>query len=49
MKVSAQLEDNAAWIWLFAGYTYTATTSNVQGFVPMASGSLQYLRTTSVG
>ncbi|MGP4100909.1 ABC transporter substrate-binding protein [Nonomuraea sp. KM90] len=48
-QVSAQLEDNAAWIWLFAGYTYTATTSNVQGFVPMASGSLQYLRTTSVG
>ncbi|MEU8360611.1 ABC transporter substrate-binding protein [Nonomuraea sp. NPDC048882] len=48
-KVGAELEDNAAWIWLFAGYTYTATTSGVQGFVPMASGSLQYLRTTSVG
>lgn len=48
-QVAAELEDNAAWIWLFAGYTYTATTSNVQGFVPMASGSLQYLRTTSVG
>lgn len=48
-KVAAELEDNAAWIWLFAGYTYTATTQNVQGFVPMASGSLQYLRTTSVG
>ncbi|MEO3888845.1 ABC transporter substrate-binding protein [Nonomuraea sp. B5E05] len=47
-QVAAHLEDNAAWIWLFAGYTYTATTSNVQGFVPMASGSLQYLRTTSV-
>lgn len=48
-KAGAELEDNAAWIWLFAGYTYTATTANVQGFVPMASGSLQYLRTTSVG
>ncbi|NBE93496.1 ABC transporter substrate-binding protein [Nonomuraea sp. KC401] len=47
-QVAAHLEDNAAWIWLFAGYTYTATTANVQGFVPMASGSLQYLRTTSV-
>ncbi|GAA3563557.1 ABC transporter substrate-binding protein [Nonomuraea rosea] len=47
-QVGAQLEDNAAWIWLFSGYTYTATTQNVQGFVPMASGSLQYLRTTSV-
>ncbi|MFG1970190.1 ABC transporter substrate-binding protein [Nonomuraea fuscirosea] len=48
-KVGAELENNAAWIWLFAGYTYTATTSGVQGFVPMASGSLQYLRTASVG
>ncbi|MFG1710540.1 ABC transporter substrate-binding protein [Nonomuraea sp. M3C6] len=48
-KVSAQLEDNAVWIWLFSGYTYTATTAGVQGFVPMANGSLQYLRTTSVG
>ncbi|MBF8185195.1 ABC transporter substrate-binding protein [Nonomuraea sp. K274] len=48
-QVAAELEDNAAWIWLFAGYTYTATTANVRGFVPMASGSLQYLRTTSVG
>ncbi|MGW0810685.1 ABC transporter substrate-binding protein [Nonomuraea sp. NPDC002799] len=48
-KVSDELENNAAWIWLFAGFTYTATTSDVRGFTPMASGSLQYLRTTSVG
>ncbi|MFI7129821.1 ABC transporter substrate-binding protein [Nonomuraea sp. NPDC050153] len=48
-QVSVKLEENAPWIWLFAGYTYTATTSGVQGFVPMASGSLQYLRTASVG
>jgi peptide/nickel transport system substrate-binding protein len=48
-RVSAELEDNAAWIWLFTSYTYTGTTSNVSGFTPMASGSLQYLRTTSVG
>ncbi|NUP02736.1 MAG: ABC transporter substrate-binding protein [Nonomuraea sp.] len=48
-KVSAELEDNAAWIWLFTSYTYTGTTSSVSGFVPMVSGSLQYLRTTSVG
>ncbi|SEG90466.1 peptide/nickel transport system substrate-binding protein [Nonomuraea solani] len=48
-KVAAQLEDNAAWIWLFSGFTYTATAQNVRGFVPMASGSLQYLRTTSAG
>ncbi|PZG15709.1 ABC transporter substrate-binding protein [Nonomuraea aridisoli] len=48
-QVAAELENNAPWIWLFSGYTYTATAANVQGFVPMASGSLQYLRTTSVG
>lgn len=47
-KVSNELEDNAAWIWLFTGYSYTATSSEVSGFVPMANGSLQYLRTTAL-
>jgi peptide/nickel transport system substrate-binding protein len=47
-KVSNVLEDNAAWIWLFTSYTYTATASNVEGFVPMSNGSLQYLHTTSI-
>ena len=47
-KMSDALEDNAAWIWMFTSYTYTATTPSVQGFVPMANGSLQYLRTTTV-
>lgn len=47
-KVSKELEQKAAWIWLFTSYTYTATASNVQGFTPMANGSLQYLRTTTV-
>ena len=43
-QISDELEDNAVWIWLFTSYTYTATTPNVSGFVPMANGSLQYLR-----
>jgi peptide/nickel transport system substrate-binding protein len=47
-QVSAELENNAAWIWLFTGYTYTATAAQVKGFVPMVNGSLQYLRTTTV-
>jgi len=47
-QVSENLEDNAAWIWLFTSYTYTATASSVDGFVPMVNGSLQYLRTTSI-
>src|SRR5690606_24501191 len=44
-QISAELENNAAWIWLFTSYTYTATTSDVSGFVPMTNGSLQSLRT----
>ncbi|NNG21000.1 ABC transporter substrate-binding protein [Naumannella sp. ID2617S] len=47
-QVGKELEDNAAWIWLFTGYTYTATTDKVGGFKPMATGGLQYLRTTTV-
>ena len=48
-KVSAQLTDNAAWVWLFSSYNYTATTTKVAGFTPMANGSLQFLRQTTVG
>lgn len=47
-KISDNLEANAPWIWMFTSYTYTATTSKVQGFTPMANASLQYLRETSV-
>ncbi|MDN5725414.1 MAG: ABC transporter substrate-binding protein [Propionibacteriales bacterium] len=48
-QVSKELEDNAAWVWTFTGYTYTATTQQVSGFQPMVNGSLQSLRTTTVG
>ena len=43
-QVSAELEDQAAWVWLFTGYSYTATADGVTGFTPMANGSLQNLR-----
>jgi peptide/nickel transport system substrate-binding protein len=33
---------------MFTSYTYTTTANTVQGFIPMANGSLQYLRTTTV-
>jgi peptide/nickel transport system substrate-binding protein len=46
--ISAELEDEAVWVWLFTGYTYTATAPGVSGFVPLANGSLQYLRETTV-
>jgi peptide/nickel transport system substrate-binding protein len=48
-QVSAELENNAAWVWLFTSYTYTATTPDVSGFTPMANGSLKHLREISVG
>ncbi len=42
--VSRHLEDNAVWVWLFTSFTFTATTSDVGGFTPMANGSMQSLR-----
>lgn len=47
-QVSDELENNAAWIWLFTSYSYTATATGVEGYTPMANGSLQSLRTTSL-
>lgn len=47
-KISENLEANAAWIWLFTGYTYTAASSKVSGYIPMANASVQYLRSTSL-
>ncbi len=46
--ISRYLEDNAVWVWLFTSYTYTATTPDVSGFIPMANNSFQYLRQTSL-
>lgn len=46
--VSAELEDNAVWVWMFSGYTYTATSDSITGFTPMTTGSWQYLRTTGL-
>lgn len=48
-QVSAELENNAAWVWLFTSFTYTVTGSGVGGFTPMANGSLKYLRETTTG
>ncbi len=46
--ISRELEDNAVWIWMFSGNKYSAMTEDVEGFVPMPSTSLQYLRTTTL-
>lgn len=47
-KVSQHLEDNAAWVWLFTGNSYTVASSSVAGYTPMSNGSLQSLRTTTI-
>jgi len=47
-QVSKQLEDNAAWVWLFTGNSYTVASTKVAGFTPMANSSLQSLRTTTI-
>lgn len=47
-KVSQHLEDNAAWVWLFAGNSYTVASTKVAGFTPMSNGSFQSLRTTTI-
>lgn len=43
-QISRELEDNAAWVWLFTAYNYTATAPGVDGFVPVSSGSLKNIR-----
>ncbi|QEW01941.1 ABC transporter substrate-binding protein [Microbacterium lushaniae] len=47
-QVAAELEDNAAWVWLFTSFNYTATAEGVSGFVPLSNGSLQNLRDVTV-
>jgi peptide/nickel transport system substrate-binding protein len=47
-QISNLLEQNAVWVWLFSSYDYTAMTKGVHGFTPMANGSLQFLRQTSL-
>lgn len=43
-EIAAELEDQAAWVWLFTSFNYTATAAGVDGFTPMANGSMQFLR-----
>ncbi|MDN5900978.1 MAG: ABC transporter substrate-binding protein, partial [Brachybacterium sp.] len=43
-EISRELEDNAAWVWLFTAYTYTAMTEGVDGFEPAPNGSIKNIR-----
>jgi peptide/nickel transport system substrate-binding protein len=48
-QISEQLEQNAPWVWMFTGYNYNVETTKVHGFTPMSTGSLIFLRETSLG
>ncbi|WP_425825573.1 ABC transporter substrate-binding protein [Streptomyces fractus] len=47
-KISRNLEDNAAWIWLYSGRSYIATNTRVHGFRPVIDASLQSLWETKL-
>lgn len=47
-KVSQELEDNAAWIWLYTGRSYIATSARVQGFQAVTDASLLSLWKTKL-
>ncbi|OIQ72861.1 putative D,D-dipeptide-binding periplasmic protein DdpA precursor [mine drainage metagenome] len=47
-QVSAELENNAVWIWMFTAYDYSVATKKLKGYAPMANGSLQNLRVASL-
>ncbi|MDH6230895.1 peptide/nickel transport system substrate-binding protein [Mesorhizobium soli] len=38
-----QIAEKSPWVWLYTSYGYTAQQKNVQGFVPMPTGSLYSL------
>jgi peptide/nickel transport system substrate-binding protein len=46
--IASELEDQAAWVWLFTSFNYTAIAEGVDGFIPMANGSMQFLRDVTV-
>jgi peptide/nickel transport system substrate-binding protein len=48
-RVYKQLENDAAWIWLFDADQYTALTSRVHGYRAVPTGSLESLATTTLG
>jgi peptide/nickel transport system substrate-binding protein len=46
--IASELEDQAPWVWLFTSFNYTAIAEGVDGFIPMANGSMQFLRDVTV-
>jgi peptide/nickel transport system substrate-binding protein len=47
-KISAELENNAVWIWMFTSYDYRIHTKKLVGFKAMSNGSLLTLRSAKL-
>lgn len=47
-QISAELENQAVWVWLFTAYDYQIYTPKLVGFTPMANSSLLTLRSASL-
>jgi peptide/nickel transport system substrate-binding protein len=47
--ISQELLDASPWAWLFAGFEYRVLQPEVDGFVPMPTGSLKSLRSVTIG
>lgn len=48
-EISRHLLDASPWAWVFTGYEYRVLQPEVEGFVPMPTGSLKSLRSVRVG
>ena len=48
-KFSRHITNVSPWIWLYTGYSYTASTDKVKGFEATPTGSLFGLTTVTVG
>lgn len=48
-QISSELLEAAPWAWLFTGYEYRVLQPEVEGFVPMPTGSLKSLRSVRLG
>ena len=47
-QISDQLLEASPWAWLFTGYEYRVLQPEVEGFVPMPTGSLKSLRSVQL-
>lgn len=48
-KFSKHITEVSPWVWLYTGYSYTASTDKVKGFEATPTGSLFGLTTVTVG